>query len=59
MRVTVMNERLMVDVRQLRVGLHVQLDLGWLDHPFARSSFRIDSEQQLQKLRDVTLIRNK
>ena len=52
-----MNERLMVDVRQLRVGLHVQLDLGWLDHPFARSSFRIVSEQQLQELRGLGLHR--
>ena len=48
-----MNDPVLLDVRQLRVGLHVQLDLGWLRHPFALSSFRIASEQQLAMLRGL------
>lgn len=48
-----MNDPVLLDVRRLRVGLHVQLDLGWLRHPFALSSFRIASEQQLAMLRGL------
>jgi len=30
-----------IEVHKLRVGMYVQLDLGWISHPFARSSFKI------------------
>lgn len=46
-----------LDIGQLRVGLHVQLDLGWMSHPFARNSFRIASEEQLRTLRSLGLSR--
>lgn len=40
---------------QLRVGLFIQLDLSWLDHPFTFSSFKIKSEEQIETLRRLGL----
>jgi len=40
-----------IDVRQLRVGMHVHLDVGWMRHPFPLSSFRIDSASQIDTIR--------
>jgi hypothetical protein len=41
-----------ISVADLRVGMYLQ-ELGgaWLDHPFWRSSFRIEDAQMLQKIR--------
>jgi hypothetical protein len=35
-----------IDIRQLRVGLYIHLDLGWMDHPFTFNNFKIRDEQQ-------------
>jgi putative nucleotidyltransferase with HDIG domain len=35
---------------QLQVGLYVQLDLKWFEHPFAFSQFKIKSEDQIKTL---------
>ena len=40
-----------VDVADLRVGMYIHLDLGWMSHPFPVSSFRIANAQQLDKIR--------
>lgn len=40
---------------QLRIGLHVELDLKWFEHPFAFNNFRIKNEQQIQTLRSLGL----
>ena len=56
-RVTPTHASVLLAVRPLRGGRHVQLDLGWLRHPFPLSSFRIASEQQLQTLRELGLER--
>ncbi|UZG42905.1 HD-GYP domain-containing protein [Caldimonas thermodepolymerans] len=42
-----------VTVQDLRIGMHVHLDLGWLDHPFALNSFRIGSQAQIDTLRSL------
>jgi HD-GYP domain-containing protein (c-di-GMP phosphodiesterase class II) len=42
-------------VDQLRVGMYVQLEGGWLSHPFPRSAFRISHEDQLRTLRSLGL----
>ncbi|WP_428423008.1 HD-GYP domain-containing protein [Methylibium sp.] len=52
-----MNDSPTIDVRKLRIGLHVHLDLGWMAHPFPLSSFRISTEQQLETLRGLGLDR--
>lgn len=46
-----------VDVAALRVGMFVYLDVGWLSHPFPRSSFRIASEEQIATIRSLGLKR--
>ncbi|KQV79502.1 metal-dependent phosphohydrolase [Massilia sp. Root351] len=40
---------------QLRVGLYVELDLKWFEHPFAFSHFKIKSEDQISTLRSLGL----
>lgn len=47
----------MVDLADLRVGLFVHLDLGWMDHPFPLSSFKISSQQQIDTIRTLGLQR--
>lgn len=52
-----MSDTLDIEVRQLRVGLHVQLDLGWMAHPFPLNSFRLVSTDQIETLRGLGLSR--
>ncbi|WP_377702991.1 HD-GYP domain-containing protein [Pseudoduganella sp. UC29_71] len=40
---------------QLCVGLYVELDLKWFEHPFAFSCFKIKSEDQISTLRSLGL----
>lgn len=35
---------------QLCIGLYIHLDLGWMDHPFPFSNFKIHSQEQIDKL---------
>jgi HD-GYP domain-containing protein (c-di-GMP phosphodiesterase class II) len=44
-----------IEPRQLCVGLYVHLDLGWAKRPFMFSSFKIQSEDQVRKLRQLGL----
>jgi putative nucleotidyltransferase with HDIG domain len=46
-----------IAVDDLRVGMYIHLDGGWLSHPFARSSFRIAHVQQIATLRGLKLAR--
>lgn len=46
-----------VAVTDLRVGMYVHLDLGWMDHPFPLSSFRIASADQIATIRSLGLQR--
>lgn len=46
-----------IDIQHLRVGLYVHLDLGWMDHPFAFSHFKITTEDQIGVLRGLGLAR--
>ena len=41
----------------LRVGHFVRIGHGWLDHPFLRRTFRIETAQELALLRDAGLTR--
>jgi HD-GYP domain-containing protein (c-di-GMP phosphodiesterase class II) len=45
----------LIDVGQLRRGLFVQLDLGWMDHPFPKGSFKISSDDQIRTIRGLGL----
>lgn len=42
---------------QLRVGLYVELELGWMSHPFPMGSFKISSERQIDTIRGLGLTR--
>ena len=46
-----------VTMHELRVGMFVHLDLGWMSHPFPLSSFRIASEEQIAVIRGLGLKR--
>ena len=45
----------LIDVAQLKVGMFIHLDLGWMSHPFPLSSFKIASADQLLILRRLGL----
>lgn len=45
----------LIDVSQLKVGMFIHLDLGWMSHPFPLSSFKLSSEDQLLVLRRLGL----
>lgn len=40
---------------QLCVGLYVHLDLGWMDHPFTFSNFKIQNAEQVEKIKAIGL----
>ena len=45
----------LIDVNQLKVGMFIHLDLGWMSHPFPLSSLKLSSEDQLLVLRRLGL----
>lgn len=46
-----------IETAELRVGMFVHLDLGWMSHPFAVSSFRIADAGQIATIRSLGLAR--
>lgn len=48
-------QTLVVAVSDLRPGLFIQLDLGWMDHPFPTNRFMLKGLQQVQALRELGL----
>ena len=42
-----------IDVGDLKVGMYVHLDMGWMSHPFPLSSFRIATAAQLATIRSL------
>lgn len=50
-----MNSSILIDISQLRVGMYIQLDVGWLHHPFPVSSFRVAAAEQIATLRELGL----
>ena len=46
-----------IDVSELRIGMFVHLDLGWMSHPFPLSSFRIGDNEQIATIRSLGLTR--
>lgn len=39
-----------VDIADLRVGMYVYVDLGWMKHPFTLNSFKIAAQDQIDTL---------
>jgi HD-GYP domain-containing protein (c-di-GMP phosphodiesterase class II) len=46
-----------IPTADLRVGMFIHLDLGWMSHPFALSSFRIADPGQIATIRALGLAR--
>ena len=44
-----------ITVDQLQVGMYVDLELGWLKHPFPFSRFKISSTEQIATIRSLGL----
>lgn len=44
-----------IDVSQLQVGIYVHLDLGWMDHPFTLSNFKVKDEEQISIIKRTGL----
>lgn len=44
-----------IDIDQLQVGLYIHLDLGWMDHPFSVSNFKITDETQIETIKTLGL----
>ncbi len=47
----------LLDVKSLRLGLFVELDVGWLAHPFPIGSFKLTSAKQIDTIRGLGLER--
>jgi HD-GYP domain-containing protein (c-di-GMP phosphodiesterase class II) len=45
----------LIDISALRVGLYIELDLGWMAHPFPTGSFKISSIRQIETIRSLGL----
>lgn len=46
-----------IELSQLRIGMFVYLDVGWMDHPFPVSNFKISNEGQIETIRSLGLER--
>ncbi len=46
-----------IDIDALYIGLYVELDLGWMAHPFPTGSFKISTDKQIATLRSLGLTR--
>lgn len=50
-----MNQNHYVEIERLRIGMFVHLDLGWMDHPFPISNFKVKDDAQLNTIRRLGL----
>ncbi|MGE6265259.1 DUF3391 domain-containing protein, partial [Aeromonas media] len=44
-----------ISVDRLQVGNYVSLPLGWREHPFLFSSFKLKSEEEIELIRRLGL----
>ena len=44
-----------VTPQELRIGLYVDLEMGWMSHPFPKGSFKISTLRQIETLRGLGL----
>jgi putative nucleotidyltransferase with HDIG domain len=49
------NQPKFIDVAQLQVGMYIHLDLGWMDHPFPVSNFKVKDEEQISIIKKIGL----
>ncbi|MDP3088350.1 MAG: DUF3391 domain-containing protein [Methylotenera sp.] len=51
------NQPHVIAVEQLQIGMYIHLDLGWMDHPFTVSNFKIKDAEQIDKIKKTGLKR--
>lgn len=44
------SEAQFIDIDDVRIGMYVYIDLGWIEHPFALNSFKIGAQDQIDTL---------
>jgi putative nucleotidyltransferase with HDIG domain len=45
----------LINISELRSGMFIELDVGWMVHPFPTNSFKLSSERQIDILRGLGL----
>ena len=45
----------LIDISELRKGMFIQLDLGWMDHPFPLSKFKLSTDDQIRTVKSLGL----
>jgi HD-GYP domain-containing protein (c-di-GMP phosphodiesterase class II) len=46
-----------IEIHQLKIGMFIELDMGWMQHPFPRGSFKIASDKQIEVIQGLGLTR--
>ena len=46
-----------ISPEQLQIGLFIQLDMHWMEHPFPFGSFKLKSDEQINTLKKLGLTR--
>lgn len=46
-----------IEIHQLQVGMYIELELGWMSHPFPKSSFKVTSNKQITVIQGLGLKR--
>ena len=46
-----------IETHHLRIGMYIELEIGWMSHPFPMGSFRISSEKQIAVIQGLGLSR--
>lgn len=45
----------LIDVSQIRVGMFIELGIGWLSHPFPLGGFKVSSQRQIKIIHGLDL----
>lgn len=46
-----------IEIHQLKIGMFIELDMGWMQHPFPKGSFKIASDKQIEVIQGLGLTR--
>lgn len=46
-----------IDIHQLKIGMFIELEMGWMQHPFPKGSFKIASDKQIEVIQGLGLTR--
>ncbi len=46
-----------IEVDQLKIGMYIELEMGWMSHPFPKGSFKISSEKQITVVQSLGISR--